>query len=148
MTGWQFAAFGAGGGALVEMLSLLQSVARWQEARRTRTGRVRVKAPGWSAYVDWRVHIALVILRGGLGACAAALFGVSGQISGAYVAVALGFAAPSVLAQLGGIPQVAAALNQSPASDPGAVGKATTARPERTAVGPDGPTEGGPADEL
>ncbi|MBK3570972.1 hypothetical protein [Streptomyces sp. MBT62] len=117
MTGWQFGAYGACGGALVEVLRLLHWVSQWQEARRTSTGRLKKNVPVWSTYVDWKASAVLVILRGGLGACAAALFGVTGQISGPYVAVALGFAAPSILAQLGGIPQVAAALNKSPAAN-------------------------------
>lgn len=126
MAGWQFATFGSCGGALVEVLSLLYWVGQWQEARRTASGRIKRNTPAWSTYVDWKVHTALIILRGGLGACAAALFGVTGQISGAYVAVALGFAAPSVLAQLGGIPQIAAAVNQTSTADSTRSDNATT----------------------
>jgi hypothetical protein len=66
--------------------------------------------PGWREYVDVSLHLWLLAIRMPLGAGVAALFGMTEQISGAYAAVAFGFAAPAVLAQLGGVPQVAAAV--------------------------------------
>jgi hypothetical protein len=107
---WQFAMFGACGGALVEVLAVFKWLAVWQSARRTSTGRVRGKPPKLRTYIDVPVHAWLAVFRTVLGAGCAALFGAGGQINGPYVAVALGFAAPSVLAQLGSIPQVAAAI--------------------------------------
>ncbi|MEC3918311.1 hypothetical protein [Nocardia sp. CDC160] len=62
-------------------------------------------------YIDLPVHAWMLVVRTMLGASVAALFGATGQISGAYVAVALGFAAPSVLAQLGSVPQLAAVIS-------------------------------------
>lgn len=110
MEWWQFAVLGAVGGMLVEVLSIFRSLAIWQSARRTATGRVRAARPRAGTYIDLPAHIWLAVVRSILGAVVAALFGMSGQITGAYVAVALGFAAPSVLAQLGTIPQIATAI--------------------------------------
>ena len=45
-----------------------------------------------------------------LGAAVAAAFGLSGQISGGYAALCVGFSAPALLSQLGNVPQVAAAV--------------------------------------
>lgn len=110
---WQFALLGAAGGALVEILAIFRWVAAWQSARRTPTGRVRGCPPKLRIYIDVPVHACMMMFRMMLGAGAAILFGVTGQINGAYVAVALGFAAPSMLAQLGSIPQVAAAITDT-----------------------------------
>lgn len=82
----------------------------WQEARTTRTGRVRANRPPLRNYVDVPAHAWIAVFRSGLGAAMASLLGASGQISGAYAAVVLGFSAPSMLAQLGGIPQVSTAV--------------------------------------
>ncbi|WP_019065459.1 hypothetical protein [Streptomyces prunicolor] len=147
MAGWQFAMYGACGGAVVEVLSLLHWVSQWQEARRTPVGRLKKNAPTWSTYVDWKVHTALIILRGGLGAGTATLFGITGQISGAYVAVALGFAAPSVLSQLGGIPQIAAALNRDSITDSASSESVTAALSEGPVEGADKGGGGKTADE-
>jgi hypothetical protein len=100
---WQYAILGAVGGALVEALSLLNSVTAWQNGRRAATGELKTTLPGWKIYVDMPVQAWLLLIRAPLGAAAALLFGLTGQISGAYAAVALGFAAPAVLAQLGSI---------------------------------------------
>ncbi|MFI5782330.1 hypothetical protein [Nocardia sp. NPDC051570] len=111
MQWWQFALLGAGGGILVEALSIFRCLAIWQADRRTATGRVKGHPPQWKSYVDAPAHLGLLGCRALLGAASAVMFGATGQISGAFVAVALGFAAPSVLAQLGSIPQVAAAVS-------------------------------------
>ncbi|MGH3761826.1 hypothetical protein [Actinophytocola sp.] len=111
---WQFALLGAGGGALVEILAVFNCFAAWQSARRTATGRVKDRPPMLRSYLDVPVHACLVVVRMTLGAGCATLFGASGEISGAYVAVALGFAAPSMLAQLGSIPQLADAIAGTP----------------------------------
>lgn len=111
---WQFALLGAGGGALVEILAVFKWFAVWQAARRTPTGRVSGRPPTLRTYIDLPAHAWMAVLRTVLGAGSATLFGASGQINGAYVAVALGFAAPSILAQLGTIPQIAAAIAGTP----------------------------------
>jgi hypothetical protein len=110
MSWWQYAILGAGGGALVEALSLFTSITVWQNARRRTTGELKEVLPSWRSYVDVPVHIWQLLTRMFLGAVAAALFGVTGQISGAFAAVAFGAAAPAVLAQLGSIPPVAGAI--------------------------------------
>jgi hypothetical protein len=115
---WQFALLGAGGGALVEVLTIFKWLAVWQSARRTQAGRLKERPPALRFYIDLPVHGWIVVARSALGAAIAVLFGVSGQITGPYVVVALGFAAPSVLAQFGTIPQVAAAIRGTSASAP------------------------------
>ncbi|GAA4626911.1 hypothetical protein GCM10023196_037080 [Actinoallomurus vinaceus] len=52
-------------------------------------------------YVDVPAHSFLLAIRAPLGAGTAWLFASTGQISGPYAALAFGFAAPAVLAQLG-----------------------------------------------
>lgn len=108
MVWWHSLLLGAGGGALVEVLAIFQSVAQWGADRRTKTGRVKTSPPSLREYVDLPVHAWLVPLRGGLGGGTAVLFVTTGQISGTVAAVALGYAAPTVLAQLGQFPQVKA----------------------------------------
>ena len=116
MAWWEFALLGASGGATVEILSVYRWVGVWQSARRTSTGRRKRNPPKLRQFVDGPVHAWTFVLRALLGGGAAVLFGVTGQISGAYVAVALGFAAPSVLNQLGKSPQVAALITGTTAS--------------------------------
>ncbi len=122
MSLWQYAILGAGGGALVEALTLFKWISVWQNARRRTTGELEETPPSWRRYVDVAAHAWLLVIRMPLGAGAALLFGATGQISGAYAAVAFGFAAPAVLAQLGAFPQVADAVKTdkpqtSPASN-------------------------------
>jgi hypothetical protein len=110
MSLWQFAILGALGGALVEALELFKWITVWQGARRLPTGELRPDPPGLRIYVDVPAHVWLLFIRGLLGAIVALLFGATEQISGVYAAVAFGFAAPAVLAQLGSFPQVEAAV--------------------------------------
>jgi|ERR671915_721061 hypothetical protein len=107
MSWWQYAILGALGGALVESLALFRWINVWKNARRTAIGTLKSSPPTWRRYVDVQAHVWLLLIRTPLGAGAAVLFGITGQISGSYAAVAFGFAAPAVLAQLGSIPQVA-----------------------------------------
>lgn len=107
---WQYVALGATGGALVEALSIFRSVTMWQGSRRNPNNTLKKSPPKWNVYVDIALHLWLLALRVPLGAGVAALFGLTGQISGAYAAVAFGFAAPAVLEQLGGVPQIANAV--------------------------------------
>ncbi len=110
MDWWQFSLLGTCGGAIVEVLSVFRWLAVWQDARRTTTGRVKSSPPRARSFVDAPVHAWMLLVRMLLGAGTASLFGATGQISGAYVAVALGFAAPSALAQLGSVPQLASII--------------------------------------
>ncbi|MBF6065273.1 hypothetical protein IU500_28730 [Nocardia terpenica] len=116
MQWWEFSLLGACGGAGVEALAVFRWLAVWRDARRTPTGRVKGKPPQVSTYLDLPVHAWMLVVRTLLGAGTAALFGATGQISGAYVAVALGFAAPSVLAQLGSVPQLASVISGPPST--------------------------------
>jgi hypothetical protein len=111
---WEFALLGAGGGALVEVLSLFKWFAVWQVARRTESGVVRDDPPRLTQYVDVPAHAGMLVLRSLLGAVSAAIFAVGGQIQGAYVAVALGFCGPALLGRLGEIPQIASMVSGAP----------------------------------
>lgn len=127
MAWWQFAGLGAVGGALVEVLTIFKWITRWQASRRNKDGTIKRNRPSMQRYVDVPVHMCLFALRLPLGAGAAALFGMTGQVVGAYASIAFGFAAPAVLAQLGSIPQVANAVQGGdPGPDP----------PAHAAVGP------------
>ena len=106
LTWWQFALLGAAGGAAVELLSVFNSAVLWRDERRLDTGKVKEKPPTWREYIDAPATVVILVFRAGLGAGAATLFGATGQIRGVSAAVAFGFAAPSILAQLGSIPQV------------------------------------------
>lgn len=110
MQWWEYALLGATGGALVELLSIFNCLARWQEARKTTTGRIRAKPPSVRVYLDIPAHFWMTFFRTLLGSATALAFGTSGSISGVAAAIALGFSAPSLLAQLGNIPQVADAV--------------------------------------
>jgi hypothetical protein len=112
MAWWQYALLGAAGGVLVEALAVFKWITIWQNNRRTRTGMIRAKPPSWRQYIDVPAAIWLLAIRTPLGAGAATLFGMTGQIRGAYAAMAFGFAAPAILAQLGSVPQIAAAIKQ------------------------------------
>jgi hypothetical protein len=109
MAWWQYILLGAGGGALTEALTMLKWVIVWQNARRKDNGQLRATRPRWSSYVDVPVHAWLLVIRMPMGATTAWLFGATGQISGPYAALAFGFAAPAVLAQLGSFPALSTA---------------------------------------
>jgi hypothetical protein len=111
MPWWQFALLGAGGGAIVEVLAIFRCAAAWQDARRNSNGTIKRAPPGLRSYVDVPAHAVMLPGRVVLGAAAAGLCGVTGQVTGPYGAVAIGCAAPVLLAQLGSIPQVAKAVN-------------------------------------
>lgn len=136
MNWWQFGIFGAAGGLSVELLAVFRGCAEWQAARRTASGRLRAKPPALRVYFDATAHLCLAVLRSAIGAGAALLFGTSGQISGAYAAVALGVCAPAVLAQLGASPQIArlVAGPATPTPEGGGAGSSGTAL-EATASG-------------
>jgi hypothetical protein len=111
MPWWQFALLGAGGGAIVEVLAIFRCVAAWQDARRSRDGTIKRVPPKLARYVDVPAHAVMLPARVLLGAAAALLCGITGQVTGPYGAVAIGCAAPVLLAQLGSIPQIAEAVN-------------------------------------
>jgi hypothetical protein len=122
---WRCVLLGAAGGALVEVLAVLGYVLAWQRARRTPGGRVMKSPPRLRAYIDVPAHVWVLVIRVPLGAMTAWLFAATGQISGPYAALAFGFAAPAVLAQLGRLPSVGQAV-QGEASN-GRLSKPSTA---------------------
>ena len=112
MLWWQFALLGTSGGVLVEVLAAFRCVVAWQGARRNRDGTLKRIPPKLGRYVDVPAHAIMLPARAALGAAAATLFGMTGQVTGPYGAVAFGCAAPVLLAQLGLIPQVERAVNR------------------------------------
>ena len=108
---WQSALLGAAGGVLAEVLALFRYFGDWQTARRSQLGRVRSSPVALTEYVDVPAHAWMLSLRAIIGAAGAAAF--SAEIKGAYVAIALGLAGPTVLARLGELPQVDALLNRN-----------------------------------
>jgi len=139
MAWWQYSILGAAGGVLVEALALFNSVTIWQKSRRTPTGKLKAARLSWKAYVDVLSHAWLIPIRALLGAAAAVLLWSTGQISGAYAAVAFGFAAPTILAQLGSVTAVAHAAS----GDAGTSGAETGQQPGHWAADP--AEEGGTA---
>jgi hypothetical protein len=110
MLWWQFALLGASGGAIVECIAVFRCVTAWQEGRRNRDGTLKRTRPELRRYLDIPAHTIMLPARAVLGAAAALLLGVTGQVSGPYGAVVLGCAAPIFLAQLGSIHQVEAVV--------------------------------------
>jgi hypothetical protein len=111
MPWWQFALLGAGGGAIVEVLAIFGCVARWQDARREPNGTIKRDGQELGKYIDVPAHAIMLPVRVVLGAAAAILCGVTGQVTGPYGAVAIGCTAPVLLKQLGSIPQVEKAVS-------------------------------------
>jgi hypothetical protein len=111
MPWWKFALLGAGGGVVVEALAVFRWVAAWQDARRGNNGALRRALPKLGRYVDFPAHAVMLPARAALGAVAAVLFGLTGQVTGPYGALAFGCAAPVLLARVGLIPQVSKAVD-------------------------------------
>lgn len=107
---WQFALYGAIGGGLAESLAIANDLFAWQRARRTANGRVSTRRPRVRIYFDGPAHLWVGLARVILGGIAGGLFGHAGSINGPAITVVLGFAAPSVLKQLGEVSQVAALI--------------------------------------
>lgn len=114
MPWWQFALLGAAGGAIVEVLAIFRCIAAWQDARRNNDGTVKRQPAKMRDYVDVPAHSLMLPARILLGVAAAVLLGVTRQVIGPYGTVAIGCAAPALLAQLGSIPQVAKAVSSIP----------------------------------
>lgn len=128
---WHAALFGGAGGALAETLSLFRDVSLWAASRRTSTGRLRKNRPEQSDFVDVPAHAWMLLLRAILGAATAAVF--AGEITGVYVAVALGLAGPTVLTRLGDVPQIEAWVNAAPRQPGGAPARTHGGDPEELA---------------
>jgi len=111
---WEFGLLGAGGGMIVEVLAIFRWVAVWQDARRDKDGLLLPTPPKLAKYVDIPAHALMLPARMVLGAVAAILFGLTGQVTGPYGALAFGCAAPVLLSRLGLIPQVSKAVDGTP----------------------------------
>lgn len=114
MPWWHFALLGAAGGVIVEVLEIFRWVKAWQDNRRSSDGTVQDKPPELTRYLDIPAHCIMLPARASLGAVAAIVFGLTGQVTGPYGALAFGCVAPVVLARVGLIPQVANAINAAP----------------------------------
>lgn len=111
MPWWQFAVLGAAGGMIVETVAIFRWAATWQGARRGVNGKLRRKPPPLGEYVDIPAHAIMLPSRAALGAVAAVLFGLTGQVTGPYGALAFGCAAPVLLSRLGSIPEIRKAVD-------------------------------------
>jgi hypothetical protein len=111
MPWWEFALLGAGGGVIIEALAVFRWVSAWQDARRGKDGVLRLRPPKLGRYVDVPAHAIMLPVRAGLGAVAAVLFGLTGQVTGPYGALAFGCAAPVLLARVGLITRVSRAID-------------------------------------
>jgi hypothetical protein len=98
MLWWQFALPGAGSGGIVQVLAVFGCVAVWQDARRNRSGRIKLVPPGLRRYVDVSAHAIMPSARVVLGTAAALLCGIAGHVTGQVPAEA------AVAAGEGGLP--------------------------------------------
>ncbi|MFB8281691.1 hypothetical protein [Nocardia colli] len=106
MQSWQALLLGAAGGFFIQILAVFHAVSRWEQARTTKTGQVKVKPPRFTRYVDWKAHLITGGIRLTLGGGTAGLFTLAGQVSQPFVALTLGFSAPAILTQLGSLGMV------------------------------------------
>ncbi|MFF4030340.1 hypothetical protein ACFYZ2_11285 [Streptomyces sviceus] len=117
---------GGAGGLLREVLDVYTQFLDWQTDRRThrKTG-IASDPPQFREYSDGlAVATVAALLHCGLGAAAAVLLGNTGQISGAYAAIAVGLSAPALLTQLSRSQSVSDALTGEQPPTPAA--EATT----------------------
>ncbi|GAA3777096.1 hypothetical protein ACFS5L_34350 [Streptomyces phyllanthi] len=92
------AGFGAIGGLIVEVLAVFGHLITWQTARHEarRKGRRR---PSMVRFIDPAADFAVALTRAGLGAATGLI--LQNQLAGPYAAVAVGAAAPALLATIG-----------------------------------------------
>ena len=113
LTSVDAAAYGAGGGLVVEAVVTFGRLHAWQQARheaRAAARHVR-DLPGISAFVDPLADSLAALFRVVLGAAAAWL--LHGEVVGVYAAVTVGASAPALLAQIGRAATAADALRAS-----------------------------------
>lgn len=91
-------AFGAVGGAIVEVVTLWANLAAWQQHRR-RARRNGQLMPRWTMYFDPGPDVLVAATRLSLGAVAGLLF--HAQVTGQMAMIAVGASAPALLRQLG-----------------------------------------------
>lgn len=131
-------ALGAAGGSLRGLVDAYNQTMGWQAARRehrknpaTSSGQ---EVPRFREFFDPVPDVVAAVFHTVLGSAAAAMFGMSGQISGAYAAIAVGISAPAVLTQLGRVQSVSEAIaggttpqpNASTGTAPPVPGQATS----------------------
>lgn len=112
---------GAAGGSLRALVEFYNHTMEWRtDRRRHRHGGPDAQVgetPRFRDYVDpWPDALAAAI-HTALGAGAAAMLGSTGQINGAYAAIAVGISAPALLAQIGQVQGVSDAV-AGPTSEP------------------------------
>lgn len=138
---------GAGGGSLRGLVDAYSQTIAWQTARREQRKAsseigpdsgldpgpevVPRPLPRFAEYFDPVPDAVAIACHMVLGAACAAMFGLTGQITGAYAAVAVGLSAPALLTQLGQVQSVNDAV----------------AGTQRTALEPDRPQLAGVPDE-
>ncbi|MBO1420070.1 hypothetical protein [Streptomyces sp. FH025] len=109
---------GAAGGSLRVLVDLYNSTMEWREARRAHrqanADEPSAGVPVFRDFVDLWPDLLAAAFHTALGAGAAAMFGSTGQISGAYAAIAVGISAPAVLAHLGQVQSVREAVAGAP----------------------------------
>lgn len=99
MLSWSAAMlYGAVGGLIVEAVAAWNHLSAWQDARLVARSK-RKRQPRIRDFIDPPADAAVAFTRAALGCAAGAL--LHGQISGSYAAVAVGAAAPALLASIG-----------------------------------------------
>lgn len=105
---------GAAGGSLRAFVDFYNHTMEWRAARRTHRQLAPVdqpaEAPAFRDFIDPVPDLVAAIFHTALGAGAAAMFGSTGQIDGAYAAIAVGISAPALLTQLGQLQSVGDAV--------------------------------------
>ncbi|WP_432933498.1 hypothetical protein ACQPZZ_18055 [Microbispora sp. CA-135349] len=91
-------AYGAVGGLIVEAIAAWNHLSAWRDARLLARSK-RKRRPALRDFIDLPADTAVACTRAALGCAAGAL--PHGQISGSYAAVAVGAAAPALLASIG-----------------------------------------------
>ncbi|MFD7560270.1 hypothetical protein ACFV9E_37950 [Streptomyces sp. NPDC059835] len=87
-----------------------------QAHRQASTDEHPAEVPAFRDFVDLWPDLLAAAFHTVLGAGAAGMFGSTGQISGAYAAIAVGISAPAVLTQLGQVQSVSEAVAGTPSS--------------------------------
>ncbi|MFF3246587.1 hypothetical protein ACFYWY_23300 [Streptomyces sp. NPDC002870] len=107
---------GAAGGSLRGFIDAYSQTMAWRSARRehrrsTATGQEGPTAPPkLNEFFDPVPELVAVLFHMALGAGAAFMFGLSGQIDGEYAAIAVGISAPALLTQVGQVPTISEAV--------------------------------------
>lgn len=136
---------GALGGSLRGLIGLYNSAMLWQSARREfrlNSAQETQEPPPFRDFFDPLADSIAALLHTILGAGAALLLGLSGQITGGYAAVVVGISAPALLTQLGNLQPISDAVSgdtsqSAPANIAGTPQVDTIV--QRPGIGPNGP---------